>query len=601
MEKARFYRAHSVFFEAGRSGRAQTPQAFVYVSNDGTDDEDFAQLHKRLWSWGGVPLLYRKRIGQVQLFRCAHDADFLSEDGTPVCNPFRILDIGSRISEQDSWWNASQIRNGTLWDDPHACRLLLSAQRGAHRKLIEVVRNLNDELSAKRVLTKQLRRRLLILSLLIAYLEERGVIKPDFFSKFLPGANRFFHVLRDAEALIEMLRALEHRFNGNIFALTPAETATLNSTTRLEHFARFVEGYEEPAGQLSFWRLYSFRDLPVELLSQIYQLFVRDSDTSVYTPPKLVGLMLDEALPWSKLDNIIADNAIILDPACGSGIFLVQAYKRLILHWRSKNCWVRPNVHELQELLDRVHGIDLEEAAVELAAFSLCLALCDALEPEEIRASVNLFPRLSGTSLHHSCFFEAKERSLIDKPIGAIIGNPPFQSRLPTPAAKRSYNNYITNHGLLADKQLAYLFLHEAMTSIVVGGVLAMVQPAGFLYNQYARAFRKQFFSNWCVREILDFVSVRGMFKKGDADPKVLVVIASAENPDSSANVLHAIFRRSGRATGEQGFDIDYYDLHWLRSSDDSVNSDVWRANLLGGDRVLSFLNRLRAYRTLGQ
>lgn len=61
MEKARRYGAHSVFFEAGRNGRAPVPQAFVFVSKDGTDDKEFADLHKRLWSWGGVPILYRCR------------------------------------------------------------------------------------------------------------------------------------------------------------------------------------------------------------------------------------------------------------------------------------------------------------------------------------------------------------------------------------------------------------------------------------------------------------------------------------------------------------------------------------------------------------
>ena len=82
-----------------------------------------------------------------------------------VCKPFKILDIGASIAKLDAWWDAEQIRNGTLWDDPDACRLMLSARRAAHRNLVEVVRSLYAELTNKRVLTKQLRRRLLILSL----------------------------------------------------------------------------------------------------------------------------------------------------------------------------------------------------------------------------------------------------------------------------------------------------------------------------------------------------------------------------------------------------------------------------------------------------
>jgi hypothetical protein len=105
MEKARSYGAHSVFFEAGRNGRAPVPQAFVFVSKDGTDDEAFADLHKRLWSWGGVPIVYRRTPGQIQLFRCAHDPDFISAAGEQVCRPFKFLDIASRIATEEAWWN----------------------------------------------------------------------------------------------------------------------------------------------------------------------------------------------------------------------------------------------------------------------------------------------------------------------------------------------------------------------------------------------------------------------------------------------------------------------------------------------------------------
>jgi N-6 DNA Methylase len=601
MEKARLYHAHSVFFEAGRNGRAPVPQAFVFVSSNGEDDQEFADLHKRLWSWGGVPLLYRRTPGQIQLFRCAHDPDFISPTGELVCKPYKFLDVGSRIAAKEAWWNAERIRNGTLWDDPDACRLMLSAQKAAHRKLVEVVRNLYDDLNTKDLLTAPLRRRLLILSLLIAYLEERGVLGPDFFRRFLKDAGRFFEVLRDGDALVEMLKALEDRFNGKVFALKDEEAAALKASSQLGLFASLVEGYQDGSGQLSFWRLYSFKDLPVELISHIYQLFVTDAASSVYTPPTLVRLMLDEALSWDRIDRLMASQEIILDPACGSGIFLVEAYKRLVLHWRSRNGWAKPGIDELRTLLDRVHGIDLEVGAVELAAFSLCLALCDALEPEEIRASVRLFPQLADASLHRSCFFQAKEESLIKSPIGVLVGNPPFESGLATPAAKRAYEAYVKQHGKLADRQVAYLFLHEAMGMTAEGGVLSMIQPSGFLYNQHAGQFRELFFKCWDVREILDFVSVRGLFKKGEADPKIVVVVAVSAAANTATKLLHAVFRRNGRANAEQGFEIDYYDLHRVSHLAVSRNSDLWRANLLGGGRFLSFLQRLRKYRTLGE
>jgi N-6 DNA Methylase len=599
MEKAQAYGARAVFFEAERHGRAPVPQAFIFDGSNGLDDARFAELHKRLWSWGGVPLVYRTVPGCIQLFRCAHKPDFAGAGGVPICWPIRTLLIGARIAAQDVWWDAARIQNGTIWDDPGACKLMLSAQKAAHRTLVEEVRALAKQLTEQRLLTPRLRRRLLILSLLIAYLEERSVLLPADFGKAREGASRFFEVLGDGAALVRLLEALEERFNGHVFRLTDEERAALATSTELTSYARLVEGYENSTGQLSLWRLYSFRDLPVELISNIYQLFVKDASSSIYTPPALVRLMLEETLSWDRLDKLMAGNGVILDPACGSGVFLVEAYRRLVLHWRWRHNWERPGIDDLRPLLQRVHGIDLEEGAVELAAFSLCLSLCDALQPEEIRSSVKLFPPLANVTLHHSCFFDAKGKGLVKAPVVAILGNPPFESSLATDGAKRSYATYTKVHGALADKQLAYLFLHDAMEMLEPNGVLAMVEPSGFLYNHHALAFRRTFFARWRVREVLDFVSVRGLFKKGEADPKIVVVIAEAEKPLADSHLLHAVFRRNGRATAEQGFDIDYYDMHWLKNADAERSQDIWRANLLGGSRVHDLIERLRGFPTL--
>ncbi len=554
IEKAKAYGAHSVFFEAAQNGRPPVAQAFIFISSDTDSDAEFAELHKRLWSWGGVPLLYRKTRGLIQLFRCAHKPDFVSPSGELICNPIKTLKIAAAINNSDAWWDASRLHNGTLWDDPKVCKTMLSATQAAHKGLIDAVKQLNTELNEEGVLKKHLRRKLLILSLLIAYLEERGAFSAEHFGQFLSGATKFFHVLANGEALVALLQALEERFNGHVFTFSDDDREALRSSTQLNRFARLVEGREDVGGQLTLWQLYSFKDLPVELISHIYQLFVKNNESSVYTPPFLVRLMLEEAMSWERLDRLHERNEVIMDPSCGSGVFLVEAYKRLVLHWRIRNDWKRPKKAVLASLLKKVHGVDLEEGAVELAAFSLCLALCDALEPEELRSSIKLFPPLAGKTLHHSCFFEAKEKKLIKEPIGIVVGNPPFESNLSTSGAERSYQEYEKNHGSLPDKQLAYLFLHEAMEMVAEGGILSMLQQYNFLYNQRSLEFRRNFISKWDVREILDFISVRGLFHKGGADTKVIVVVANAAKPVKDRKILHATFRRTGRIDAEQGF-----------------------------------------------
>ncbi|MEP7340162.1 MAG: N-6 DNA methylase [Acidobacteriota bacterium] len=600
MEKAKAYDAHAVFFEAPREGRPPVAQAFVFISDDPSGNPQFAQKYRQLWSWGGVPLIYLKTPGQVRLFSCARQADFYYDaTGELKCNPVDTLIIGTAVSTA-LWWNDEQLRNGALWNNTEACKKLLSAKNSAHKTLIDEVKSLYKNLTDQEILPPHLCRKLLILSLLIAYLEKRKVFEDDYFGRFLPAAIEFFHILPNGEALVALLDALETRFNGNVFSLAETDRELIRHSAGLKRFAELVEGRKEKSGQLTLWQRYSFEDLPVELISHIYQLFVSDTDSSVYTPPFLVRLMLDEALSWERLDRLQQRNEIILDPCCGSGVFLVEAYKRLVLHWRSRNEWKKPNKTILKGLLKKVHGIDLELGAVELAAFSLCLALCDALEPAEIRASIKLFDPLVGKTLHHSCFFEAKETCLVKGPIGVVVGNPPFTSSLNTEGAKRSYKHYQAPHDSLPDKQLAYLFLHEAMGMVAEGGVLCLLQQYNFLYNQKSLGFRRRFIANWDVREVLDFISVRGLFKDR-ADTKVVVVVAEAAKPLVDRKILHATFRRSGRADAEQGFDIDYYDLHWLPRQLVLSNDDVWRTNLLGGGRVLGFVDRLKKFRTLGQ
>ena len=600
MEKAAHYRADAVFFQAPRDGKAPVAQAFLYRSDGPARDPNFAKLHKRLWSWGGVPLVYRVTPGLAQLFRCAHGPDF-ERGGKIVCKPIETLEPASQIAK-DPWWNAELLRTGTLWDDPAVCNHLLSSTHAAQKTLINAVKDLHQELDKENILSKPLRRQLLILSVLIAYLEQRGVFEDGFFARFLPDANRFFQVLANGPALVGLLDHLEARFNGHVFILADKDRETLRGSSQLARYAQLVEARQVPGGQLTLWQRYSFADLPVELVSHIYQLFVKDSATAVYTPHFVVRLLLGEVLNWERLDRLEENDEIILDPACGSGVFLVEAYKRLVLHWRARNNWSRPDQETLKNLLTtRLRGIDLEEGAVELAAFSLCLALCDALEPIEIRTSVNLFPPLKEITIHTGCFFETREKETIKERVGVIVGNPPFASKLATDGAQRAYQRYQQEHGTLPDKQIAYLFLHESMEMLAPGGVLSMLQQHNFLYNQRSIEFRRKFIERWDVREILDFISVRGLFTKSGSDTKVVGVIAESKVPPPKRQILHATFRRSGRADAEQGFDIDYYDMHWLPRELVLSHDAVWRCNLLGGGRVLGFVERLKKFRTLGQ
>lgn len=76
---------------------------------------------------------------------------------------------------------------------------------------------------------------------------------------------------------------------------------------------------------------YDFKIIPIELISNIYEAFLQDNNSkknqkAIYTPLFLVDYMLNNTLD-KKLKNNTACK--ILDPSCGSGVFLVESLRRI--------------------------------------------------------------------------------------------------------------------------------------------------------------------------------------------------------------------------------------------------------------------------------
>ncbi len=372
------------------------------------------------------------------------------------------------------------------------------------------------------------------------------------------------------------------------------EKQQLLQTPHLHKFAGLIQGNTEAGvGQQTLWRLYSFRDLPVELISHIYQLFVEDRTTCVYTPPFLARLMLEEALTLERMDRLEQNDEVVFDPSCGSGVFLVEAFKRLVLHWRKNNNWAKPPVEVLRTLMKRVRGTDIDGSAVELAAFSLCLAMCEELEPPIIWRTGKLFPVLKDKTLFEACFFEQAREQKLPRNIGLVVGNPPFVSASDKGTTAQAYNEYQDKFGekSLPDKQAAYLFLHHSMEALVPDGLLCLLQKENFLYNRRSVSFRHSIFKRWDVREILDFTPIRNLFEK---DAKVVVVLAEAHPPKPERPILHAIFRRTTHTQAELSFELDYYDMQWVPRHVALAKDFVWRCNLFGGGRTVSLVERLK-------
>ena len=395
-----------VFFRRFSDGRSSQVAAYVVDnSDDKLDKKTLSELHRQVWLQGTTPLLYIAGASQIDILACAREPDFWDKNKQECkYNPAKtfkkdLLTTAGQISDEIKKFSALKLADGTFWDDPDN-RTLANHDRAAHQSLIQAIVDADKDIDGD---NEPLQRRMLLLMVLIKYLEDREVFPTrSWFGKFHKGAKSFFEVLKsyEPEKVNRLLKFLGDKFNGDVFDIKRFSPHKLTKKT-LETFANFVEA-RTLHKQRYLWDQYSFEHLPVEIISHIYQRFIKGGHGTVYTPPFLAALLLDHTMPYKKMTG----KERILDPACGSGVFLVGAFKRLINLWRSENNWKNPTVEKLKDTLGKsIYGVDLDRNAIDLTAFSLSLAICDALRPNVIWKELK-FDYLRGSNLFETDFFK---------------------------------------------------------------------------------------------------------------------------------------------------------------------------------------------------
>src|SRR5207249_12191446 len=107
-----------------------------------------------------------------------------------------------------------------------------------------------------------------------------------------------------------------------------------------------------------------------------------DDDSSThYTPPELVEYVTSNVLTA----DVLSRDPRVCDPACGSGVFLVEAYRRIVRYEMGKRRKRLTTTHLRNLLLTRIGGIDVNTEAVRLTAFSLYLAFLNYQSARDMR------------------------------------------------------------------------------------------------------------------------------------------------------------------------------------------------------------------------
>jgi methylase of polypeptide subunit release factors len=471
--------------------------AGLQIPNDNEVEHAVARLHAQTWNQSRAQLLVVVLPTEVRI---------LDGRAAPRADPLLL--------------SAQSVADSHL--EPFTRGSLLAARGelpGANRHVKPVVLQLREDLrpTRERLLADGMpvgaADQLLARCLFAQYLDARGLMA----SIGVGGDGAFLGLLhRSMEETYRLFDALRERFNGDTFAISKEERDVV-APEHLHTIASFLEG-SAGSGQLTLIPRYDFSVIPAEVLGGVYEEFIRveqQNNAAFYTPRQLVDACLDEAMPVGQ----DLTHANVLDPACGSGLFLARAYERLLDHLEDAR--ERPlSAREMADVLaNQLHGCDLMADALRVAALSCYLVLLDRLANTE--DGEWQFPRMVGRNLHEGDFFELVNK--LKGPFDVIASNPPWKNA--TPAAKK----YLRQRELPAGSKLtlAEAFFWAGVDRLDPDGQMALLMPAGSLYKQSPneRAFQAEALLSTGIDLIVDLSAFRHQLFADASAPCALCVV----------------------------------------------------------------------------
>ncbi len=323
---------------------------------------------------------------------------------------------------------------------------------------------------------------------------------------------------------------------------------------------------------------YEFSVLPADILGQVYEQFlgkvirltsdhravvedkpeVKKAGGVFYTPTYIVdyivsntvGKLLDGKTPKT------AEKIKILDPACGSGSFLLGAYQYLLdwhLKWYAENdpdkharakkpilfqghggAWHLTTSERKRILLNNIFGVDIDIQAVEVTKLSLLLKVLEGETGETLSYQFKLFheralPNLGGNikcgnSLIGPDFYDGKQTSLLDTEemqrinafdwkaefseifkaggFDAVIGNPPWGASLFEIEQKYIQKMYKVAQSKSIDTYL--LFIESGLRQSKNHGLLSYITPDTFLRKDDHTLAREHLLNNYSFAELIE-------------------------------------------------------------------------------------------------
>jgi len=620
-DQVREFGVDSIYFNTDENGNSFPA---VFLKSVKTFDvktlETIADTHKKIWNYKKVLFLYVYSETEIRIYNCSEKPLIKTKENFDYQKELQSVEIKNytfsdkkQLEELNKLFSRIAIDSGIVWtlEEAQFIRDKISLQRRVDKYLVESLVNTAQQLE-QQGLEINFIHKIILRSLFLLYLEDRGATDKKLYSLYKEGAKTYFDILNDVNATYQLYERLEEDFNGNVFTLEVGEAISADQLQLIKKC--FISGNDNTPQVKLFedWRLFDFSIIQIELLSEIYENFLFKTDPDLkkktgtyYTPPALVEFILNEKLPINKTEKNY--NVKVLDPSCGSGIFLVESFKRLVKRYEKQHK-DKPDFDTLVKLLkENIFGIEINPQAVKVAAFSLYLALVDKLDPKNLwQKKIHRLPNLINNPNDKSLKEQGKNLFCRDTILqnveieniefNLVVGNPPFG----TNELLESVRSYCDKYGFA--KEMVLPFLHKA-TTFAPNGEIALIFNTKVLTNTGGtyQSFRKWLFNDCYIEKVFNFSILRNKGTNfggklfGDATGPISIVFYQKVNPKKTTDKIAYYAPKTFIKTNViDGLSIDFTDLKYLpREECQKPDTKIWKVAMWGGINDWELIQRL--------
>ena len=578
-------------------------------------------IRMQVWNHGRVPTLWIISPDGVRIYDSF--ARPQEEDQNDSDNHLleELRHIGTRLHGIEDF-HKSKFDTGEFWQSGKG-QDIQPEQRvdsALLRDLLDTKRALESE-----GLDADVAQALLGRAIFVKYLEDRHILQPFHFEPH-GNSHGFSEVLKDITSTYNLFDWLRTTFNGDLFPVRQEEQETVLEThlgiLRLFLAGHDMSGYPTPQARL--WP-YSFETIPIELISSIYEMFAHATNqeaaetTSIhYTRFSFVELVLSLAMRG------MPHTAKVLDPACGSGVFLVEAFRRLArlkekYHGRALT---REELHSL--LVSQIFGMDIDRQAVYVAAFSLYLALLE-LDPDPQPPDALRLPQLlesegsndGGKNLYIQDFFNLdadfnRNPPFADHGLNLIVGNPPWTALTVNPPSDsdvsppREWGVEYCRRNEIPDNKPDQAFAWRAREFCGSETRIALVMGSRLFFQRSPKAarWRRKFLEANQVIHVVNLSDLRKenlLFGKGSSTLQPASVVTFCPRPPDShpTTVLHVAPKWYPGIRQRDELVINSVDIQEIPQALFQEYGFLWKIAFRGTPRDFRFLQRLHSFPTL--